>query len=161
MYFPDLTSNYKNILKFNQFYKIIDFFLRKDIIFIYRGNMAIDWKLIHIIILDIMVCSGVLLIFVSSIIFFITHSKKFEVEYIDFPIDKKWIFLPVYTVHSLYSKFFGVGTYKIRDLFTSKSVVKTLSISLSANLICVFLILASIPKDFPKIEIHLISVLFF
>lgn len=74
-------------------------------------------------------------------------------------ISREWLLIPSTILHKVFSSVFGRHDGTIKTLITFRSVAITFLISITANIMCVSLILSSSPEEF-NVEIKTISLYF-
>lgn len=108
-----------------------------------------------------MLIAGSLLVAIGSpVLFYIKHARQFEKEYPSLSNGEfNWLIWPAIAANYLFVRLFGERGTRIRDLITWRSIGVTFLISFFTNLICVILVLISIPDDYPSFDIRLTKIL--
>lgn len=108
-----------------------------------------------------MLIGGSLLVAIGSpVLFYVKHARQFEKEYPSLSNGEfNWLIWPAIAANYLFVHLFGKRGTRIRDLITWRSIGVTFLISFFTNLICVILVLISIPDDLPRFDIRLTKIL--
>lgn len=93
----------------------------------------------------------------KSLLFFLTSKDPSRTH--PLTIQFHWFAWPAIAANTLFSYFFGERGTGFRALFTWKSTSVTFLFSTLGNLLCVMLILTSVPGDAPLFDLQLIRIL--